>query len=182
MIHKKIKMVALLSMTLITVPLFAEKIDKDLIGAPQPYITDSNLSAVQISFSTLSNFNPTSINGPTTYKGQPIIRMCATNNTSASVNIQCLGTISTRICRGDSITTCAYTITPPFITIDAGKLAIQNLGANNTANTALILTSPITTDLSGWSLEVFNDVPLSCTITNSSTGASIIKEYFIPVA
>ena len=182
MLNKKTKIAALLSVSLMTAPLFAAKIDKDSIGAPQPYVFNANLADVEINFQTINDFNPTSLNGPTSYTGTPTVSMSVSNNSAVSVDVACTGTITPRICGGSSITNCTYSSTTQTASITGTSLSITALAAGSSGNT-FYTPSTITTSETGWILEVYNSAPLLCTITDTTgSTSSITKQYYIPVA
>ena len=182
MLNKKTKIAALLSVSLMTAPLFAAKIDKDSIGAPQPYVL--NLAAdVEINFQTINDFNPTSSNGPTSYTGKPTVSMSVSNNSAVNVTVECSGTIDLRICAGTDITNCIFNKSAQGVPFTTSDLSVS-VNAGTSDLTSFTPTNSTQTSETGWILEVYNSVPLSCTIADATVGStySITKEYYIPVA
>jgi hypothetical protein len=177
--NNKIKITALLTMTLIASSAFANDNDH-LFGAPQPYISD--LGNVEINFQTVNNFLPTKTNGPSTYAGKPIINAAVTNNSSNAITIECTGIIKPRICTGGvGITDCLWTDEANITVSDLSIIGV-GVAAGAASTMSFTLTDAITTTNAGWGLEVYNTSTLSCLITDKVSGATIIKTYFIPVA
>lgn len=185
MLNNKIKTTALLSIALLAAPGFAKNMADNLLGAPQPYLSD--VGNVGINFQTVNNFLPTSTSGPSTYTGKPVIHMAISNNSSNPVTVSCTGDIKPRICTsGTNITDCTWTDQTAIETSKLGTYTatgvLSSLSAGASTTSSFTPDTNVTTSDSGWGLEVYNSSVLTCTITDTVNGNIATKIFFIPVA
>ena len=186
MYNNKIKIAALVSMTLMSSSIFAKKsTNTDVFTAPQPFVSD--LGNVEISLQTVNNFNPTNAGGPATYKGKAILNVFVSNGALNPVSVSCTGTLTPRVCTGAGITDCIWTDqaeTFVFDSLNPVTVSAVAKGSQASANFTPVPADTKTTTSLGWGLEVYNvaATPVVCVITDDTNATTLTKKLFVPVA
>ena len=184
MYNNKIKIAALVSMTLMSSSIFAKKsTNTDVFTAPQPFVSD--LGNVEISLQTVNDFNPTNAGGPATYTGKPILNVFVSNGALNPVSVSCTGTLTPRVCTNGSITDCIWTDQAETFVFDSlNPVTVSAVAKGSHASANFTPAATQTTTSLGWGLEVYNvaATPVVCVITDDTNATTLTKKLFVPVA